>query len=389
MSALVCCNRALVALLLAFLVSSGSTAVSAEKEPEERRLLYVAVPGIRNYLEYGGHGLLVFDIDDGHRCVKRIPTAGLDSDGKPLNVKGICASADTKRAFISTTQTLTSLDLVTEEILWERPYEGGCDRMAISPDGSIIYLPTLEKDHWHVVDAQSGEVLAKIVPRSGAHNTVYGLDGRRVYLAGLRSPLLTVADTASHSAVEAIGPFSDGIRPFTVNGSQTLCFVNVNELLGFEVGDLKTGKRLHRVEVRGFEKGPVKRHGCPSHGIGLTPDEREIWVADATNRRMHIFDATVMPPAPVADIELRDEPGWITFSLDGHYAYPSTGDVIETATRKIVARLTDEHGAAVQSEKMLEIDFRGDQPIRAGDQFGLGRITVTAVSPRSRNEQQP
>ena len=52
----------------------GRTATGAE----ERRLLYVAAPGIRDYLEYGGHGLLVFDIDDGHRFVKRIPTAGLD-----------------------------------------------------------------------------------------------------------------------------------------------------------------------------------------------------------------------------------------------------------------------------------------------------------------------
>jgi len=58
--------------------------------------------------------------------------------------------------------------------------------------------------------------------------------------------------------------------------------VNVNELLGFEVGDLKTGKMLHRVEIAGFEKGPVKRHGCPSHGIGLTPDEKELWVTTRT-----------------------------------------------------------------------------------------------------------
>jgi hypothetical protein len=47
--------------------------------------------------------------------------------------------------------------------------------------------------------------------------------------------------------------------------------------------------------------------------------------------------------------------------------------VIEVASRKIVARLKDENGNEVQSEKMLEIDFKGDQPIRAGDQFGLGR----------------
>ena len=119
----------------------GRTATGAE----ERRLLYVAAPGIRDYLEYGGHGLLVFDIDDGHRFVKRIPTAGLDEKGKPLNVKGVCASAATKRIYISTTKTLTCLDLVTEKVLWERAYPGGCDRMAISPDGKVIYLPSLER----------------------------------------------------------------------------------------------------------------------------------------------------------------------------------------------------------------------------------------------------
>src|SRR5881409_1218720 len=84
-------------------------------------------------------------------------------------------------------------------ILWEKAYEGGCDRMAISPDGKVIYLPSLEKDHWHVVAALSGDVIKKIVTHSGAHNTVYGPDGRYAYLAGLRSPLLRVAATGEHS----------------------------------------------------------------------------------------------------------------------------------------------------------------------------------------------
>ena len=66
-------------------------------------------------------------------------------------------------------------------------------------------------------------------------------------------------------------------------------FVNVNELLGFEVGDLKTGEKLARVRVLGWDNGPVRRHGNPSHGIGLTPDEKEIWVSDGHNMRMHVF----------------------------------------------------------------------------------------------------
>jgi hypothetical protein len=368
-------RRLLIAVAL-LAIDAGLLGRAPAAGAEPRRLLYVAVPGIRNYLEYGGHGLLVFDIDKGHQFVKRIPIAGLDDNGKPDNVKGVCANAANKRIYISTTKTLTCLDLVTEKILWERSYEGGCDRMSITPDGTTIYLPSFEKDHWHVVDARTGNVIAKIVPHSGAHNTVVGFNGREAYLAGLKSPLLTVADNASHKAARTVGPFSESIRPFTVNGLQTRCFVNVNKLLGFEVGDLTTGKPLHRVEVTGYRQGPVKRHGCPSHGIGLTPDEKELWIVDAFNQSIHIFDATTMPPRQLESLKLRDEPGWVTFTLDGRYAYPSTGDVIETATRKIVTGLKDEHGAAVQSEKMIEIDFAGDVPVRNGDQFGLGRVTT-------------
>ncbi len=347
----------------------------ADDAAAEHSYLYVATPGVRDYLEYGGHGLLVFDIEQGHKFVKRIPTAGVDKNGKPLNVKGICASSATQRLYISTTRQLMCLDLATEKILWERTYDAGCDRMSITPDGRTIYLPSFEGPHWYVVSADDGKVVRKIVTDSGAHNTICGLSGAFAYLAGLKSPLLTVADTKSHD-VKTVGPFSASVRPFTIDGREQRCYVNVNELLGFEIGDLASGQKLASVEVQGFEKGKVKRHGCPSHGIGLTPDEKELWVTDGTNRRLHVFDATTMPPRQLQSIELRDEPGWVTFSIDGRYAYPSTGDVIETQTRKIVALLADEHRGPVQSEKMLEMRWTGPKVTRVGDQFGIGRVTM-------------
>ena len=347
---------------------------AADAKPADGRYLYVASPGVRDYLEYGGHGVLVFDIDHGHRFVRRIKSAGVDATGKPINVKGICASAATQRLYVSSLTSLFCFDLLTDKILWEKSYEGGCDRMSISPDGKVIYLPSLEKDHWHVINALSGDVITKIVPKSGSHNTVVGPDGKEAYLAGLKSPLLTVADMTTHTAARTVGPFSNFIRPFTVNGSQTIAFVNVNGLLGYEMGDIKTGKMLRRVEVVGFETGGVKRHGCPSHGIALTLDEKEVWVCDAHNRRLHIFSNDVMPPKQLASIETRDEPGWITFSIDGRLVYPSTGEVIDPRTRKIVATLKDENGIDVMSEKLLEIDFAGGRAVRAGDQFGIGGV---------------
>lgn len=360
-------------VLIAALACGMSAMRASAQEDAERHFLYVAVPGVRNYLEYGGHGLIVFDVDDHHRFVRRIATAGLDEDGQPLNVKGICGCAETGRLYISTIKQMMCLDVATDRILWEREYDGGCDRMSITPDGKTIYLPSFEGPLWFVVDAKDGEVVDKIVPDSGAHNTICGPSGRFAYLAGLRSPLLTVVDT-SNGSVRTVGPFSASIRPFTIDGRETRCYVNVNELLGFEVGDLHSGEKLYGVAVEGFEKGPVKRHGCPSHGIGLSPDEKEIWLTDAHNRRLHVFDNTVTPPKQIKSIELGDEPGWVTFSLDGKYAYPSTGDVIEAATRRIVARLTDEEERAVQSEKMIEVHLQGRQASRMGNQFGVGRV---------------
>lgn len=352
-------------------------AASPLRRDDERRYLYVAVPGIRNYLEWGGAGILVYDIDRGHRLVKRIAVSYFDSTDRegqaPENVKGICAHAAGHRLYVSTLTRMACVDLVSEKLLWVKKYPGGCDRMSITPDGRKIYLPTLERDDWHVVDAETGEILTRISPRSGAHNTVMSLDGSRVFLAGLKSPLLRVVDTKTDEIVREI-PFSAPVRPLTVDAKAARVYVNVNELLGFEVADLSSGKMVHRVEIPGFKKGPVKRHGCPSHGIGLTPDEREIWVVDGFNKAVHVFDNTASPPRYVQTIgALIDDPGWVTFTLKGDFAYPSTGDVIDTETKKIASRLKDEQGRDVQSEKMIEVDWLGSAPVRAADQFGVGR----------------
>jgi DNA-binding beta-propeller fold protein YncE len=337
----------------------------------ERHLLYVAEPGIRNYVEWGGIGILVYDIADNFRFVRRIATPNAPAGLPPENVKGICASAATGRVYVTTIKRMICVDLTNDAVLWNRTYEGGCDRMAITPNGRTIFLPSLEGPNWNVVDAATGDVLARIEPNSGAHNTVCSIDGVHAYLAGLRSPLLRVVDTRTNATVREIGPFGNFIRPFTVGARR--CYVNVNELLGFEIGDLETGKVLHRVEVPGFEKGPVKRHGCPSHGVGLTPDESEVWVCDGANSRVHVFDNTVMPPKLIQSFATRDQPGWVTFTIDGRFAIPSSGEIIEVKSKRVVTTLSDENGKPVQSEKMLEIVFDGARPVRAGDQFGVGR----------------
>ena len=114
------------------------------KPVPSKTYLYVAVPGIRDYLGYGGHGILVFDIDNDHRFVKRIATKGFHPDGTPSNVKGIAVSVPLNSIYISTIESLQRIDLTTDKLVWEKTFEGGCDRMSISPDGKTMYLPSFE-----------------------------------------------------------------------------------------------------------------------------------------------------------------------------------------------------------------------------------------------------
>lgn len=354
-------------LLLANMLA-GPTAAQ-----QTRRLLYVAVPGAGNETEYRGVGILVYDIDKGHTFVKRMPTWPEGPGKPPDHVRGIAASASARRLFISTVTRLAAFDLVTEKIVWEKTYDGRCcDRIALSPDGTTIYAPAFGAPKWNVIDAESGALLATIDVMGWPRQAIFSRDGSRAYLSAWESRTLTVVDAPSRKVVSEVGPFTSFLCPFTINGRASQVFANVDGLVGFEVGDLQTGLILDRVVVEGYQMDMAEKYECPSHGIGLTADERELWVADGVDNRLHVFDATTYPPVASTTIEVRAQPRWVTFGIDGRYAYPSTGDVIDRESKKVVATLEDERGSFVHSERMLEIQFAGNNPVRVGDQTATG-----------------
>jgi hypothetical protein len=335
--------------------------------------LYVAVPGTdADVTDRGAVGILVFDIDNGHKFVRRIsPWSGRVRQGE--QVRGIAVHVATRRLYLSTVERLAAIDLVTERVLWEKSYDGrGCDRLDLSPDGKTIYAPSFGRPAWHVINAVDGGLITTISVAGFPRQTIYSHDGKLVYLAAWESAVISVVDTATHKPIREVGPFTNFVCPFTINGRETLVFANVDGLVGFEVGDLQTGLPLDRVIVDGSEPSTWEKYECPSHGIALTHDESELWVADGVDNRFHIYDAKTYPPVISRTIDVRGQPRWITFSIDGRYAYPSNGDVIERASMKVVASLEDEQSSLVQSEKMIEIDFSGRNPVRASDQVATG-----------------
>jgi hypothetical protein len=95
--------------------------------------------------------------------------------------------------------------------------------------------------------------------------------------------------------------------------------------------------------VPGFSVPPTFR-GLPSHGIGLSPDQRFLWLVDKPNRAVHEFDISGLPhrpPVMIATVHVSGPNlGWLNLSRDGRYLFAGdAGNVINTQTRTTVARM--------------------------------------------------
>jgi DNA-binding beta-propeller fold protein YncE len=347
--------------------SLGSVAASAQ----ERHLLYMTSP---DGAQPGGsgEGLLVFDMDKGHTFVRRIDVPSFKE-----GVRGINASAATGRLYVTTNgHRVVCFDLNADKVLWERTYDTGCDQGALTPDGKLFYVPSGFWSHdqcWMVLNAISGDEIAPRIKTGGnSHNSLASLDGSRVYLGS--DLKLTVVDTKDHSTVMSISPIGEsGVFPFTFNGAQTRIYACLGKTVGFDIADLTTGKVLTRVVTDGE---PIKRR---THGVALTPDEKEIWISDQGGNAVFVFDNTVWPPKQAARIAIKKGGhGWVAFSLDGRYAYTSSVEVIDVKARKPVTVFKDERGKEFSTSKFVEIVFDATGKVtRVGDRFGMGRVTPT------------
>jgi DNA-binding beta-propeller fold protein YncE len=326
-----------------------------------------------------------YDIGNHHRQVDTIPVPRL------RGIRGVAGNSGTHMLYVSYGSDtdagnghLLAFDLVAGQVAWDRAYEFGIDSMAISRDGSKIYMPTGELSNgglWKVLSARNGDVLGTISGGRGPHNTVMGTSGRWVYLGPRKDNYLYVAGTATNQIVRKVGPLYSGVRPFTINKRETIAYTTATAFLGFQVSSLKTNRVLYTVPVKGFSWDPkVFVPSAPSHGIALSPNGKRLWVLDAPNSYVHAFDVSRVPskrPRQIANVRLSqpmvgDESpcaydcardGWVQLSRDGRYLYVGdSGDVVDTRTFKVVANMP----ALRNTRKALEVWWRGDVPVYVG-----------------------
>ena len=334
-----------------------------------KRYLYLSMPdGAQKEGRSEPPGILVFDIDNGHKFVRRIEIP-IFSEG----LRGFAGNLKTHRVYYSSTnRRLGAFDLETEKVVWEKTYDAGCDRSAITMDGKKIYVPT---GWWYsgddsgmlIVNADNGELIKRINVGPQAHNSIVSLDGHHLYL-GTRT-MLSIFDTKTDRLIRQIKDVGErGIFPYTMDSRQKIGYVCLGDHVGFDVVDLQAGKALHRV-LAGEKPIPHR-----THGVALTPDETELWISDQVGQKLFIYDATKMPPTPKGHVELsQGGHGWVCFSLDGKYAWSHAPEVFDSKTKKLVATLKDERGNPVSGSKYLEIHFRNGKVVQMGNEFGLGR----------------
>ena len=353
-------------LILALILSLPALAVAESNDVQ--RLLYMSMPDGAQKEGRSKAGILIFDIDNGHKFVRRIDM--------PIFEEGLRGFAGNLKHhsvyYSSTNHRLGRFDIESEKKVWESVFDAGCDRSSVTLDGKKIYVPTGwwykgEDSGFLVVDGETGKLLKRLKVGPQAHNSIVNLSGTKVYLG--TTTTLSVFDTATDKMIMQVKDVGErGIFPYTIDSRERFAYVCLGNHVGFDVVDLKAGKAIHRV-FAGSEKIPHR-----THGAGLTPDETELWISDQRGQKLFIFDATEMPPAPKGHVELsQGGHGWVAFSLDGKYAWSHAPDVFDVKTKKLVATLRDETGQPVSGSKFIEVHMQDGKVVRMGHEFGLGR----------------
>jgi DNA-binding beta-propeller fold protein YncE len=359
-----------------------------------------AASPIHHYLYvFPDQSLYVYDMDNNFQLVQHISL--------PMTNGGRGIIADPGHGYLYLSYggdggihgngSLLKYDLIHQKVVWTKNYSFGIDSGAITPDGKTIYMPDGEAAYdgtWHILNASDGSVKGTIFTVTGnaAHNTIVGFNGQHVYMGGLNNPNFFVATTSNNKISETISPLKGGVRPFTINGSESLVFTTHTGFLGFQVSNLKTGKILYTVPVHGFS---APAGSTSAHGISISPNEKELYLIDTPNSYVHVFNISGLPntaPTQVANIKLNPamggsespciydcgKEGWLTHVGDGRYVVVGdSGDIIDTTTRKVAYYLSTVNN----TRKFLEIDWQNGQPIFTTTRQGTGYVGVPAGTP--------
>jgi YVTN family beta-propeller protein len=271
--------------------------------------------------------------------------------GVPIN-HGAAAAPDGSRLYFSSEadQTLHVVDGKTLQVTKKIPLSGRPNNISISRDGRRVYVGIVSSPGAvDVIDAASLERVKSIPTRGGIHNVYVTPDGKFLVAGSIAGKLMTVIDQKTDEPVWTL--FNEGVRPMafetSADGSTRRIFVQLSDFHGFAIVDFAQRKEVGRIELPNdvpadkVDKGPF--NASPSHGIGVSPDGKTLWVTSRPNARVYTYSLPDLKLLPGA-VDLGGRPDWVTFTPDSKLLYIATENtdsvvVIDVAARKEVTRV--------------------------------------------------
>ena len=262
---------------------------------------------------------------------------------------GVAISPDGTRIFITEepTRTLDVVDAQTRKIIKKIPLTGRPNNVDVAVDGSHVYVGIAQAPGAvDVIDTRSLTNI-KSIPVTGAiHNVYVTPDGKYAVAGSIPSSTVNVIDTATNSVAWTL-KLSAGIRPmaFTRNadGSTKEIIVQLSNFHGFAVIDFATRKEIKRVTLpdpAGVAKETQGIQGAPAHGLAVTADGTTLWV---TSKWYGYVAAYSIPTwSLVKVVPVGSHPEWLTIPPGGKSLYVAVaGDdatvVVDIKTRKVIA----------------------------------------------------
>jgi len=276
----------------------------------------------------------------------------------PEAMHGVNFSPDGKRVYISneSESTLDVFDRRRCKLIKQVPLSNRPNNIAVAKDGRIVVGIARGDGALDIVDPASLK-LKKTVPVHGRlHNVYVTPDGKYVIAGSIPNKLLTVIDLATEAVAFEV-PMSAGVRPMAIetnpNGSTKRIFAQLSDFNGFAVVDFAQRKEVARVELpkatQNFEIDG-NRNTSPSHGIGVSPDNKTLWVTSIPNNAVYVYSLDGEPKLTGhVDLPTLKLPGheaisavanWVTFTPDGKEVYISNAGLrsvtaIDTAAMKV------------------------------------------------------
>jgi YVTN family beta-propeller protein len=270
--------------------------------------------------------------------------------GVPIN-HGAAAAPDGSRFYFSSEaeQTLHVVDGKTLQVTKKIPLTGRPNNISISRDGRRVYVGIVSAPGAvDVIDTASLEKVKSIPTKGGIHNVYVTPDGQHVVAGSIAGRLMTVIDQKTEEPIWTL--FNEGVRPLAfetnADGSTKRLFVQISNLHGFAVVDFAKRAEVGRVMLPNdipeekVDKGPF--NASPSHGLGVAPDGKTLWVTSRPNARAYAYSLPDLNLLGAVDVGGR--PDWVTFTPDSKLVYVATENtdsvvVIDVAARKEVTRI--------------------------------------------------